>query len=1319
MKRFLNFIIILCLILAMTGAPAPADDKELFMGITNSSITIRPNVVIMMDNSGSMNSIVFYPKKGLDELLGTADDGYNNLTAYSGNVDGFTDGTNYLSASGWYGRWIYNGNAERFTNAELENINGGNYWTGCYGEPATPTGVDFRTGSNGTNWFNQGDTVLFNSSTGVNDAIAVIESKYTEGGNTFFKLKDIQGGPITVNGGVFQKKPPTRTMRPVLVHLYGTVDLGQSVRYPRDYLEWLFIHTSAMQQAAVTHHSFYGTFDVHVTPPVTLSNCATPGNDDLAGSNPRIQALFTRIQTAREVVCRVAQTSNKIVKLGLFRFNDNEGANLVQGLTDMSDESSGLVSYKNSIWGISARTWTPLAEALADIWKYYKPGPASKTYWPVDWEIENGLVNHSTSNPVSPIEYYCQTNYVVIMTDGESTKDRFDTGYTGSIFKSKPVKRPANWTSWNDGWGDTDNTDGTNGIPTNYNVNNTYCPNYSCWSSGDGGSDYLDDVAYFIRHQDMFPDAHFGTDPDTGWPGEQNIYTYTIGFNIDNHMLLQAAINGDGAYYTANNYEDLVEAFQLIITSINLRNFAFSSITAPKKTTTATDDELTASYVGYFLPSQANSIWEGHLLAFKLDDLWGFDVDENGEVGPEEFVYATELDCATAAGGAEYCTRWLYLSLGHLWDAASKMPPDRKLYTNDTSNSNSLIEFKQANRSSLISKLSSPTYTVSDAEAEQIIEKIRAPWLADIFHSDVTFIGPPPQGKQFMKNINPIENTGDQTFSDFYNETKDREKVLYVGTNDGVLHSFFADGVKAGKEIWGFIPDEVMPSLKPIVIDSKHTYTVDGRINAEDIYYIDSGVNKWHTQLTFGLRQGGRSYYALDITSVDTEPKVSWKFIDNAHSGYSWAKTSYGRLMMTDPDDTANIIHKWVIFVPAGFAYNHEKTTDLRGKGYFVIDASNGELLYTFAYSASGEAPDGSTANGIEKYTADNIHYLTSDPAMNYPVPSSMTVIDKDGNGIMDTVYFCNVAGNVFKTDISAPNPANWVTYQIFSNPVTDKASSRITAISADILTVQNASGFSVGDTVIGKTSFAMGYITVIDQKKITVIVHEGTFQVNENLAVRTWDPIYISPTVMYDACNQLWVGFGTGERDRPRSSGNAGSFVLFKDKDNIMNTKASTLQQLTWSSDGKTLTNTTLNTGKNGFYFVYPDTGEKIFDPEIITLPDKKFNPKIYFNTYTPPAGAVAHGVNPCNAPSEGVMQLYHLTLGCGLNLTIEGEKTVGRIAGGGIYGGKEYLLYEGTDGKVASPPGGEEGDEENIQARSNKLPYSGGIVFVKEKKK
>ncbi len=265
---------------------------------------------------------------------------------------------------------------------------------------------------------------------------------------------------------------------------------------------------------------------------------------------------------------------------------------------------------------------------------------------------------------------------------------------------------------------------------------------------------------------------------------------------------------------------------------------------------------------------------------------------------------------------------------------------------------------------------------------------------------------------------------------------------------------------------------------------------------------------------------------------------------------------------------------------------------------------------------------------------------------------------------------------------------------------------------------------FKIGETVFGLTSKAVGYITAVSLKDVTITYNYGTFTAGEYVVTRTtYDPIFLAPALAYDTCYQLWVYFGTGNRERPRTDPVKGRFIAIKDEDKVAantNLQLTKITQLVWTTDAEgndIIAPTSLETKPLGWYFNFPDTAEKIFDPEPIVLPDDKLVPHIYFNTYQPPAAYVAKVDDPCDSPKEGIMTLYNLSIiGCGTEDIIEGESTTGRIAGGGIYEGKEYVMYTSESGNVADVPGEEGG---KFIADPKRLPYPGGLVFWKEKKR
>jgi len=107
-----------------------------------------------------------------------------------------------------------------------------------------------------------------------------------------------------------------------------------------------------------------------------------------------------------------------------------------------------------------------------------------------------------------------------------------------------------------------------------------------------------------------------------------------------------------------------------------------------------------------------------------------------------------------------------------------------------------------------------------------------------------------------------------------------REPVMYVGTNDGILHAFNTD---TGEEVWGFVPPYLVPTVRA-GYPNVRSAGVDGTPVVKEIYYERSGTtladdSSWRTILVVGMRTGGGAYVALDVTDP-YNPKFLWQFTD-------------------------------------------------------------------------------------------------------------------------------------------------------------------------------------------------------------------------------------------------------------------------------------------------------------------------------------------------------------------------------------------------------------------------------------------------------
>jgi type IV pilus assembly protein PilY1 len=224
------------------------------------------------------------------------------------------------------------------------------------------------------------------------------------------------------------------------------------------------------------------------------------------------------------------------------------------------------------------------------------------------------------------------------------------------------------------------------------------------------------------------------------------------------------------------------------------------------------------------------------------------------------------------------------------------------------------------------------------------------------------------------------------TYNAFKAAQASRPAALYVGANDGMLHAFSG---ATGAELWAYVPTMVMANMHLLADKNysiKHKYFVDGTATVMDAYF--SGA--WHTVLVAGLNGGGTGYYALDVTDP-ANPLPLWEFCTDATLCTSADPNigfTFGNPVITKrPDGT------WVALLTSG--YNNAD-----GQGWlYVLDLQTGVVLD----KVSTLAGTAGTPSGLAKITAI---------ANNFAVDNTVL-----------SVYAGDLLGNVWKFDMSASPP--------------------------------------------------------------------------------------------------------------------------------------------------------------------------------------------------------------------------------------------------------------------------------------------------------
>ena len=269
--------------------------------------------------------------------------------------------------------------------------------------------------------------------------------------------------------------------------------------------------------------------------------------------------------------------------------------------------------------------------------------------------------------------------------------------------------------------------------------------------------------------------------------------------------------------------------------------------------------------------------------------------------------------------------------------------------------------------------------------------------LGDIFHSKPVVVGPPSQfffDDGFSSAIGPTGTVS------FVQAKAHRKRVVYVGTNDGMLHAFLSGtyvsgsyDAGTGEELFGYVPYNLLGGLEDFVPGdlTTHGYYVDSSPRVADVW-IDTNSNgtkessEWRTVLISGFRKGGYGYFALDVTDppAGTDytnfPKVLWEYTDSANVGETWSEPFIGKVKVTDGTTTRD---RWVAIFGGGVS------TGTVGRSLVVLDIATGHALKTFT-----------STDGI----ADVI-------------PASPTAV-LDANGYIKFVYVADRAGAVYKFNL-------------------------------------------------------------------------------------------------------------------------------------------------------------------------------------------------------------------------------------------------------------------------------------------------------------
>jgi type IV pilus assembly protein PilY1 len=321
--------------------------------------------------------------------------------------------------------------------------------------------------------------------------------------------------------------------------------------------------------------------------------------------------------------------------------------------------------------------------------------------------------------------------------------------------------------------------------------------------------------------------------------------------------------------------------------------------------------------------------------------------------------------------------------------------------------------------------------------------------LGDIVDSSPTWVGPPEYAftgtwsDKLYPSATDLENAGTQNYAQYITAEETRENVVYVGSNDGLLHGFRAGAYNSGgtfnstapndgEEVLAYIPNATIqgsvygtastvntihgtnPTNSNAVtanVDYSnpqygHSFFIDATPGTGDLFYNGT----WHTWVVSGMGAGGAGIFAIDASNPAnfSESNAASLVVGEwspgaitcanvANCGKNLGNTYGTPVIRRTHAQNASGDGMWAVMWGNGFNSNSGDA------GLFVMLVDPSTEAQTIYYFSTGTHGSG---NGIAYVTA----------------------VDLDGDHVADYVYAGDENGNIWRFDLTSSNPASWGT---------------------------------------------------------------------------------------------------------------------------------------------------------------------------------------------------------------------------------------------------------------------------------------------------
>jgi hypothetical protein len=295
-------------------------------------------------------------------------------------------------------------------------------------------------------------------------------------------------------------------------------------------------------------------------------------------------------------------------------------------------------------------------------------------------------------------------------------------------------------------------------------------------------------------------------------------------------------------------------------------------------------------------------------------------------------------------------------------------------------------------------------------------------------------VGNPPRSPDFDPPQNHATKYGvggKQAGEGFYWDHFNRQTMVYLPTNGGMMHAFNA---QTGDEVFAYIPDDAIGLAPGEVAGSRdlladfvalvvaenngianHQFFLSGSPSVQDAFLRSdfTGDDDWHTILSFGRGRGGRFVSALDVTdplvpklrfNVGNREGLNDSLLDGL--GETWSTPVMGNVATDNPSSSLDRTDQWLAFLGGGYGCSN---ASLEGQYLYALRLEDGSVYHR------AQVTNDPTA-------AIPYNAVVAMPALYNPHAEDVA----DGKDYVSRVYVGDLQGRIWKLVTTSLSPTGW-----------------------------------------------------------------------------------------------------------------------------------------------------------------------------------------------------------------------------------------------------------------------------------------------------